>query len=151
MAGTAITGAKCLMFFECKDSVEQDNLKSGFCLKKLIDKILCSQRTGVTVLKPEYFCYQIRDSQTKFYGTKVGHPILKFIPNGVVESKGRDNNRPALIIARAFKLRKHREWETSCRETTYSFQETSDIFFVAHLRDAHGEKYLHLLIRKSKH
>ena len=145
-SGKTITGAKCLMIFELEDPCEKDNLKSGFYLRKLIDKTLCSERTEVTVLEDEDFGHQVLDSQTKdFYGTKVGYPILEFTPTGTAESKGRDKHRCGLIMAQAFKLKKHRQWEDGKRETTYSFQETKDLVFVAHLKGCSWGKYLHLV------
>ena len=72
----AITGSKCLQFFDCDDSDKKVNYDE-FILEDVIDKTLCSEILKVTV-QEEDFSYQVKDPMTgDFYGTKTGHPILK--------------------------------------------------------------------------
>ena len=136
-AGKTITGAKCLLFFECDDPTTIDNLDREINLEKLVDKTLCTEKTEVNLLDEEDFGFQVRDSITKeYYGTKKGYPILEFTPTGLAVSKGKDKYRAGLVMTRVFKLKKHlqkRDEGCGC-ERTYSFQETVGVVFAAHLK-----------------
>ena len=109
-AGKTGTGAKCLMFFESDDVGDMRDIGKGSLLGKLVNKILCGDIIEVTILEQSDFEYQVRDSTTDdFYGTKFGHPILKFTPSDIPASKGRKKCIPAIVISRVFKLKKHRQ------------------------------------------
>ena len=128
----AITGAKCLMFFDCKEDNERE-----FLLENIIQKTLCSETLEVTVLD-EDFGYQVKDSTSgSYYGTKANYPALKFFPPDLAESKGKQKHKPALVMSRVFKLKKHQQRaESGGRITTYSFSEMSGEVIAAHLKGA---------------
>ena len=78
-AGTSITGAKCLMFFDGDENVDISNSTGVVTLADIVDKTLCSERLEVTMIEQEDFAFQIKGSESgSFFGTKVGYPILSF-------------------------------------------------------------------------
>ena len=129
-------------FFDCRGKAKEGSFGGELAFAKLIDKTLCSKRFEVAMLDEIDFEYQARDSSTDdFYGTKVGHQILEFTPPGIAESRGRVKHRPSLVMARVLKLKKHRQRSDIVkREITYSFQKTSELVFVAHLKGSYWGK-----------
>ena len=130
-----VTGAKCLMFFECHDSDKENDFEGQYSLRWVIDKLLCSERLEVTLLKEEDFAYKAKDSISgAYYGTKRGYPILEFTPTGLPESRGRDKHKAGCVVSRVFKLARHKKRTMSGRQTTFSFSETLGLAYVVHLR-----------------
>ena len=86
----------------------------------------------------ENFAYQVIDTMTgDFYGTKKGHPILKFLPPDSSASKGKDKHKPVMVYSRVFQLKKHRQRiGNNRRETTYSYGETNGTVIAIHLKGA---------------
>ena len=145
-AGKVITGAKCLLIFKPDESRKYGNFKKEITLEYVANQITCRERMKATICREEDFGFLVKDSTSKnYYGTKVGYPILEFSPAGATKSKGKEKHRPGLIISRAFKIRKHRQWlEGNVRETTYSFPGTEGIVFVVHLKGKYWGKPLHM-------
>ena len=84
MAGTTITGAKALLFFRSEDPNEKDDLEERFNFSWFVGKTICNERIEVCILQDEDFQYQVKDPHSgDFYGTKKGHPILRFTPTGL--------------------------------------------------------------------
>ena len=95
------------------------------------------------MLEEHNFGYQVKDSEDgDYYGTKEGYPILEFTPCNLKESKGAERSRAGLIIARVFKLKKHRQWceKNGKRETTYSFSETRRNVFAIHMKGSYWDE-----------
>ena len=66
-AGKVVTGAKCLLFFECDDPDKKGVFESRYSVEGFVDKILCSERLEVTILNEEDFAYQAKDSKSGAY------------------------------------------------------------------------------------
>ena len=126
------TGAKCLFFFDDKNSPQEKALKS------IVEKILCNEVLEVTLLDEEDFGYQVKDKETNsYFGSRCGYQIFKFFPSKLEESKGKSKFRPSLIISRVFLLKKHQQRnEDGWRTTTYSFAESSEYVIAVHLKGA---------------
>ena len=112
VAGTTITGAKCLLFFKTEEPSDVVEADKNINLEAIIDKTLCSDRLLVKVLKQMDFAYRIHEPKSEklsvSWGTKVGWPILEISPDALPESKGRDKHRPVIIMSRVFAMEKHR-------------------------------------------
>ena len=103
-AGTAITGATCLLFFNSDGTDKVDNLAEEISLEAMCDKLICSERHEVTEHEQENFAFQVKDTELNvFYGTKAGYAILELSPSGLPESRGKEKHRPGIILSRVFK------------------------------------------------
>ena len=138
-AGSSVTGAKCLLFFDGNEADNKENLEYRIGLDYIATKTLCLERMEVRMLEEQNFGYQVRDSDTgDYYGTKEGYPIFEFTPFNLAESKGTEKHRAGRILARAFKLKKHRQWgENKRRETTYSFSGTESHVITIQLKGSY--------------